>query len=277
MIPMRRRRASSCMQRERAVRVHAPGLVRRRLRRARAAVPARCWGRAADRSWSRLLPDRAPACAGSCRRRRQPSTIGRRRSALAGRALVATARPAASKASATSATTASIFWSLAYLAITASLIGVLGVLGPDFAAKVLGLSEQDFVVVVLPARRRPGRRASSRSTSTASTSRAAASSRAGCVALGISLRDPGRSRSACSSSRTAAARCSLLTVVMAVAFAAGIAYAFVAVPAQTQLQEELPSEVRGRVFGVLNMLVSLASFLPIIIVGRSPTSSALPR
>ena len=40
-----------------------------------------------------------------------------------------------------------------------------------------------------------------------------------------------------------------------------------AVPAQTQLQEELPANVRGRVFGVLNMLVSIASFLPIIIVG----------
>jgi hypothetical protein len=41
----------------------------------------------------------------------------------------------------------------------------------------------------------------------------------------------------------------------------------VAVPAQTSLQEELPSDVRGRVFGVLNMLVSMASFIPIIIVG----------
>ena len=40
-----------------------------------------------------------------------------------------------------------------------------------------------------------------------------------------------------------------------------------AVPAQTPLQEELPEDVRGRVFGVLNMLVSIASFLPIIIVG----------
>jgi MFS family permease len=60
---------------------------------------------------------------------------------------------------------------------------------------------------------------------------------------------------------------SLLSVVIVVAFAAGVAYAFVAVPAQTQLQEELPAGIRGRVFGVLNMLVSIASFLPIIIVG----------
>ena len=52
-----------------------------------------------------------------------------------------------------------------------------------------------------------------------------------------------------------------------VAFTAGISYAFVAVPAQTALQEELPEDVRGRVFGVLNTLVSLASFVPIIIVG----------
>ena len=58
-----------------------------------------------------------------------------------------------------------------------------------------------------------------------------------------------------------------MIVVVAVAFVAGVCYAFVAVPAQTALQEELPVDVRGRVFGVLNMLVSLASFLPIIIVG----------
>jgi MFS family permease len=59
----------------------------------------------------------------------------------------------------------------------------------------------------------------------------------------------------------------LLAVVVVVAYVAGVCYAFVAVPAQTSLQEELPSDVRGRVFGVLNMLVSLASFVPIIIVG----------
>jgi MFS family permease len=59
----------------------------------------------------------------------------------------------------------------------------------------------------------------------------------------------------------------LLNVCVVVAFTAGISYAYVAVPAQTALQEELPEDVRGRVFGVLNTLVSLASFLPIILVG----------
>ena len=60
---------------------------------------------------------------------------------------------------------------------------------------------------------------------------------------------------------------SLLSIVVGVAFFAGIAYAAVAIPSQTQLQEDLPEDVRGRVFGVLNMLVSVASFLPILIVG----------
>ena len=60
---------------------------------------------------------------------------------------------------------------------------------------------------------------------------------------------------------------SLLAIVVFIAFAAGIAYSGVAIPAQTQLQEDLPEDVRGRVFGVLNMLVSVSSFLPIIIVG----------
>jgi MFS family permease len=60
---------------------------------------------------------------------------------------------------------------------------------------------------------------------------------------------------------------SLLAIVVVLAFFAGISYGFVAIPSQTQLQEELPEDVRGRVFGVLNMLVSVASFLPILIVG----------
>ena len=60
---------------------------------------------------------------------------------------------------------------------------------------------------------------------------------------------------------------SLLSVVVAIAFLAGVAYAFVLIPAQTQLQEELPADVRGRVFGVLNTLISIGSFVPILVGG----------
>jgi MFS family permease len=49
-----------------------------------------------------------------------------------------------------------------------------------------------------------------------------------------------------------------------IAILAGLEYAFVAIPAQTALQEELPADVRGRIFGILNTLLSLASFLPVI-------------
>jgi hypothetical protein len=46
-----------------------------------------------------------------------------------------------------------------------------------------------------------------------------------------------------------------------------VCYGIVAISAQVQLQEDIPADVRGRVFGVLNMLISVASILPIIVVG----------
>jgi MFS family permease len=169
-----------------------------------------------------------------------------------------------------------IGWSLIYLGITASLIGVLGVLGPDFATDALGLDPQDFVVVVLPLgfgivsgvlilngirSLIPRRRLME----------------GGLIALGIllailSVAGP-VSRLLQEATDPAAGLVdlstltSLLSVVVAIAFLAGVAYGFVAIPAQTQLQEDLPEAVRGRVFGVLNMLISVASFVPIIIVG----------
>jgi MFS family permease len=158
-----------------------------------------------------------------------------------------------------------IIWSLTYLAMVASLIGVLGVLGPDFAQSELGLVEGDLVVILLPlgaglisgiiilnfiGKYLPRRRLIE----------------GGMIALAISLIILGLAQNldflTDGDDITA-----LLVVVVIVAYAAGVCYAFVAVPAQTSLQEELPSDVRGRVFGVLNMLVSLASFVPIIIVG----------
>jgi MFS family permease len=156
-----------------------------------------------------------------------------------------------------------VFWPLTYLALTASLIGVLGVLGPGFATQVLGLGEADFVVVVLPlgvglifgilVLNVYGKHFSRRR-----------GIEGGLIALGITLLALSLVQPIMARVQVAV---SLLAIVIAVAFAAGIAYSFVAVPAQTQLQEELPANVRGRVFGVLNMLVSIASFLPIIIVG----------
>lgn len=158
-----------------------------------------------------------------------------------------------------------IFWSLTYLAMVASLIGVLGVLGPAFARDVLGLEEGDLVIILLPlgagllsgivvlnlvGRFLPRRRLIE----------------GGLVVLAISLVILGLAQNL-GSLRSADDMTLLLAVVVVFAFVAGVCYAFVAVPSQTSLQEELPSDVRGRVFGVLNMLVSLASFVPIIIVG----------
>jgi MFS family permease len=167
-----------------------------------------------------------------------------------------------------------IRWSLIYLGIAASLVGVLGVVGPTFAQKTLGLGPEDFVVVVLPlgvgivmgilllnayGRLLPRRRVIE----------------GGLIALGGFLAAMALSGRISSFLGNTATRTgvdlslltSLLSIVVAVAFFAGIAYAAVAIPAQTQLQEELPADVRGRVFGVLNMLVSVASFLPILVVG----------
>ncbi len=169
----------------------------------------------------------------------------------------------------------SIGWSLIYLGITASLIGVLGVLGPAFAQQTLGLAAEDFAVVVLPlgfgivtgilllnsyGRLFPRRRVIE----------------GGLIALGILLAALSAAgpisrllqRADQPGGLDLSGVTSLLAVVVVIAFFAGIAYGLVAIPSQTQLQEDLPEDVRGRVFGVLGMLVSIASFLPIIVVGR---------
>ncbi len=172
-------------------------------------------------------------------------------------------------------TTPKIKWALLYLGIAASLVGVLGVIGPNFARDALGLEPKDFVVIVLPlgfgivmgilvlnnyGQLFPRRRLIE----------------GGLVALGILLAllaGAGPITRALQRAETAtglgslADFTSLLAIVVLIALLAGIAYAFVAIPSQTQLQEEIPEEARGRVFGILNMLVSVASFAPIIIVG----------
>jgi len=168
-----------------------------------------------------------------------------------------------------------IAWSLVYLGIAASLVGVIGVLGPKFASQTLGLSPKDLIVVVLPLGlgivmgvlllNNYGKMVHRRR-----------AIEGGMIALGLLLivltvagpvsrilQGVGSDVKGVDLSTVT----SLVAVVVAIAFFAGIAYGIVAISSQTQLQEDLPEEVRGRVFGVLNMLVSVASILPIIIVG----------
>jgi MFS family permease len=168
-----------------------------------------------------------------------------------------------------------VAWALTYLGVAASIVGILGALGPGFAVQVLGLTSKDFVVVVLPlgfgvvagvllvnAIRTlvPRRR----------------TIEVGLVTLGICLvlitiANPISELllrlNEAQPVVDASALVSVIAVVVAIAFIAGIAYASVAIPAQTEMQEVIPEDVRGRVFGILNTLVSIASFLPIIVAG----------
>ncbi len=166
-------------------------------------------------------------------------------------------------------------WALLYLGVAASIVGILGVLGPGFAEDVLGLRAKDIVVVVLPLGIGVVVGVVVVNVLQAFVSRRRLIE-SGMIVLGLSLglisiagpiaqfvRDvddavPGPDVSAF---------VSVLTVVVVIAFVAGIGYAATAIPAQTELQAEIPQAVRGRVFGILNMLVSVGSLLPIIIVG----------
>jgi MFS family permease len=169
----------------------------------------------------------------------------------------------------------SIGWSLSYLGVTGALVGILGVLGPSFARTTLNLGEKDFGLIVLPlglgivmgiltlnsyGKYLPRRR----------------TIEGGMIGMGILLAVLACSApishfleaEATSTGLAEASRMvSLLSLVMVIAFLVGASYVLVAVSAQTQLQEELPEDVRGRVFGILNLVVSVASLAPIVVVG----------
>jgi len=169
-----------------------------------------------------------------------------------------------------------IAWSLGYLGIAASLIGVMGAIGPGFATDILELTPEDFFFIMGPAglgavigilflnaygKTIPRRLIID----------------IGLVAMGLTLIGLALVKPVSTAVAPAlgtiennlpeafAPLLSLIAVVVVIAVSAGIEYAFVAIPSQTALQEELPVGVRGRIFGILNTLLSVASFLPVLI------------
>ncbi|MBI3984579.1 MAG: MFS transporter [Candidatus Levybacteria bacterium] len=59
----------------------------------------------------------------------------------------------------------------------------------------------------------------------------------------------------------------VLHIMIFLAFIIGFATAFVFVPANTILQEETSDESRGKIYGLLNSLVGVLSFVPVVAVG----------
>ncbi|MBI4215875.1 MAG: MFS transporter [Chloroflexi bacterium] len=60
---------------------------------------------------------------------------------------------------------------------------------------------------------------------------------------------------------------SITDAVMLVALALGAAFAMINIPAQTAVQESVPEEMRGRIFAVQLVAVSIASVLPLLFLG----------
>jgi len=165
-----------------------------------------------------------------------------------------------------------VTWAMVYIALTYTLIAVAGALAPGFVREVLKLNERNVVVLVAPAGvgvvlglgllNAIGKR----------ISRANAVG-TGLIVVGLALLVLAGARplSELFTSRLGGVLGEALPffvgMVSVTAFFFGVAYAFITVPAMTLLQEQLRDDIRGRVFGVLNVLVSTFSFLPLIFVG----------
>lgn len=163
-----------------------------------------------------------------------------------------------------------VVWSLVYIALTYMLVAVAGALAPGFVREVLGLGEKNVVVLVAPAGLGVvvglgvlnvigGRLAPSRAIGV------------GLLVIAGALMVLAAERPLAAVFRTAAGPSEafpfFVALVSLTAFVFGVSYAFITVPSMTRLQSDLHDEIRGRIFGVLNMLVSVFSFAPLLLVG----------
>ncbi len=165
-----------------------------------------------------------------------------------------------------------IAWSLVYIAVTYTLIAVAGALAPGYVREVLLLPERAVALIVAPAgigvaaglgllnvagrRLGHGRAVGLGLSATVVALLVLAAARPLALVAGRAAEGGGL-----------AGLPYFIGLVVLTAFVFGVAYAFITVPSMTLVQEELPEIIRGRVFGVLNMLVSVFSLLPIVVVG----------
>lgn len=163
-------------------------------------------------------------------------------------------------------------WAMIYIALTYTLIAVAGALAPGFVREVLKLGERNVVVLVAPAGVGVVLGLGLLNLVGSRISRAHAIG-SGLMVVGVALLVLAAARPFAEifASRLGGVLGEALPffvgMVSVTAFVFGVAYAFITVPAMVLLQEQLRDDIRGRVFGVLNVLVSIFSFLPLIFVG----------
>ena len=163
-----------------------------------------------------------------------------------------------------------VVWSLVYIALTYMLVAVAGALAPGFVREVLGLGEKNVFVLVAPAglgvviglvvlNAIGARLSPSRAIDT------------GLLVTAVALVVLAAERPLAAVFRGATGPTAgypfFVGLVSLTAFVFGVSYAFITVPSMTRLQSDLHDEIRGRIFGVLNMLVSVFSFAPLLLVG----------
>ena len=165
-----------------------------------------------------------------------------------------------------------VTWAMVYIALTYTLIAIAGALAPGFVREVLKLGERNVVVLVAPAGIGVVLGLAVLNVIGNRISRANAIG-TGLLVVGLALLALAGARplSEIFSSRLGGVLGEVLPffvgLVSVTALFFGLAYAFITVPAMTLLQESLRDDIRGRVFGVLNVLVSIFSLLPLIFVG----------
>ena len=165
-----------------------------------------------------------------------------------------------------------VAWCLVYVALTYTLVAVAGALAPGFVREVLGTDERNVIIIVAPAGvgviAGIGLLNLVRSRVTYPHAIGLGLGLASLSLLGLAgARPVANLFRRASSAELGEAFPFFVITVAAIAFAFGIAYAFITIPAMTLIQEQLHDEIRGRIFGVLSVLISVFSFLPLVIVG----------